>query len=191
MIRLFPDSKPTEAQLVERCLNGERKAQRQLFERFSGKMMAVCLRYAGNRADAEDCMIQGFEKVFRALPMFQNLGSLEGWIRRIMVRESLTLVRKKTLLFADSSEEAENQGAWPDWATQLEASELMALVQALPEGYRLVFNLYAVEGYSHEEIGDMLSISAVTSRSQLSRARALLQKQIQKMEAPATNRVTI
>jgi RNA polymerase sigma-70 factor (ECF subfamily) len=190
MIR-FLDNKPTEEQLVERCLNGERKAQRQLFERFSGKMMAACLRYAGNRADAEDCMIQGFEKVFRALPMFQQLGSLEGWIRRIMVREALTMVRKKTLLFAETSEEVENQGQWPDWASELEASELMALVQGLPEGYRLVFNLYAIEGYSHEEIADMLAISAVTSRSQLSRARALLQKQIVKLEKPTGREVTL
>jgi len=181
MLHVTYTSKPSDVALVEACLRQDRKAQRSLYDRYAPRMMASCLRYCGNRADAEDCLLLGFEKVFRNLASYQGQGSLEGWVRRIMVREALQHLRKSSLLFVQTEPEAlasTTPANWADAADELALEDVLAAVTKLPEGYRTVFNLAAIEGFSHDEIATMLGISEATSRSQLFRARQLLQKQL-------------
>nr|WP_051295971.1 sigma-70 family RNA polymerase sigma factor [Eisenibacter elegans] len=172
-----------EASLLSACGRQEPQAQQQLYERFAPKMLSVCLRYLKDPMLAEDMMIQGFVKAFQHLSNFRQEGSFEGWLRRIMVNECLNEIRRHRAVFLSIQEE-ENAASLPaaiDEAAieaQLSAQDLMVLIAALPEGYRTVFNLYAIEGYSHQEIATMLAISEGTSKSQLSRARAILQKQL-------------
>ena len=178
-MKLFRLAPATDQALVEACLASDRKAQKQFYDRFASKMFTVTLRYCATRPDAEDCLLVGFEKAFAQLSSYQHLGSLEGWVRRIMVREALMQVRKRSLMFVETTEAIEDStGAWPTWLQHLEAEELMTYVRRLPDGYRIVFNLYAIEGFAHDEIAEQLGISAATSRSQLARARAQLQKWI-------------
>lgn len=172
----------TEPDLIAACLRGEPRAQRQLYDQFAGLMLTVCRRYLKKQEDAEEALLLGFAKVFRALPTFRQEGSLEGWVRRIMVNEALMELRRREplhLSFEDFAQ-PENLAATPATAdTQLQADELLALLQTLPPGYRAVFNLYALEGYSHPEIAEALAISEGTSKSQLSKARALLQRKLE------------
>ncbi len=168
-----------EHELVTACRQGERLAQRALYERYAGKMFAVCLRYVRQRADAEDMLADGFMKVFTHIKNFKEAGSLEGWVRRIMVNECLSYLRKERMIYMENSHDefiqiSENY----DHSVQMHADELIELIQNLPTGYRTIFNLYAIEGYTHKEIAEMLNINENTSKSQLSRARALLQKQL-------------
>ena len=171
----------TEADLIAACVRGEHRAQRQLYEQLAGLMLSVCRRYLKRREDAEEALILGFAKMFRALPNYRFEGSFEGWVRRIMVNEALMLLRRReplTLSFDDFAQ-PENLASSPATAdTQLQADDLLALLAELPPGYRTVFNLYALEGFSHQEIGAMLGISEGTSKSQLSKARAMLQRRI-------------
>ena len=171
----------TEADLIAACLRGEPRAQRQLYQQYAGLMLTVCRRYLRRPADAEEALLLGFAKVFRALPTFRQEGSFEGWIRRIMVNEALGELRRPGplhLSFEDFAQ-PESLATTPATAdTQLQAEELLALLQELPAGYRTVFNLYALEGYSHPEIAELLGISEGTSKSQLSKARALLQRRL-------------
>ena len=171
----------TETDLVAACQRGEARAQRQLYERLAGLMLTVCRRYLKRREDAEEALLVGFAKMFAALPGYRAEGSFEGWVRRIMVNEALMLLRRReplTLSFDDFAQ-PENLATTPATAdTQLQADDLLALLAALPTGYRTVFNLYALEGYGHQEIGAMLGISEGTSKSQLSKARAMLQKRV-------------
>lgn len=169
----------SDTALVNACRQGERLAQRELYERYSRKMFAVCLRYVRQRDEAEDVLTEGFMKVFQHITNYKDAGSLEGWIRRIMVNECLMMLRKQRLMYAETTiEEYTNLSDNADYVTQMQADELMEIVQDLPTGYRTIFNLYAIEGYSHKEIAEMLNISENTSKSQLSRARVLLQKKI-------------
>ena len=171
----------TEPDLIAACLRGEPRAQRQLYNQFAGLMLTVCRRYLKRQEDAEEALLLGFAKVFRALPTFRQEGSLEGWVRRIMVNEALMELRRREPLHLSFEEFAqpENLAATPATAdTQLHAEELLALLQELPVGYRTVFNLYALEGYSHPEIAEALGISEGTSKSQLSKARAMLQRRL-------------
>lgn len=182
MLRLIPFF-TTETQLIAALRRGEAKAHKVVYERFSGKMMTVCTRYCANRADAEEVMLDGFMRVFEKIDQFREDGSFEGWIRRIMVTESLMFLRKSKqwrheLPLEDVTEEPDYE--WAD--ASLNADELLRMVGQLSDGYRTVFNLYAIEGYSHAEIADTLGISEGTSKSQLSRARALLQTQLKKAE---------
>ncbi|NML64839.1 sigma-70 family RNA polymerase sigma factor [Hymenobacter sp. RP-2-7] len=171
----------TDADLIAACLRGDPRAQRQLYNQFAGLMLTVCRRYLKRPEDAEEALLLGFAKVFQALPTFRQEGSFEGWVRRIMVNQALMELRRReplTLSFEDFAQ-PENLAATPATAdTQLQAEELLALLQALPAGYRTVFNLYALEGYSHPEIAELLGITEGTSKSQLSKARALLQRRI-------------
>ena len=189
MLRVSRPDLDTDADLAAACLRGDGRAQRLLYDRFAGKMLACCLRYCGNRPDAEDCLLQGFERIFRNLGSYTGLGPLEGWVRRIMVREALQMLRKRSLLFVERSgpEGAplpEPPGpAWAEAAEGLAVEDVLAAVAALPESYRTVFNLAAVEGYSHDEVARLLGISEATSRSQLFRARQLLQKALSADEA--------
>jgi RNA polymerase sigma factor (sigma-70 family) len=172
-----------EAQLVRALRGGDPKAQRLLYEKFSGKMMAVCTRYVGDRSTAEDILVQGFMKIFDSVLQFREQGSFEGWMRRIMVNEALGYLRQQKRLFERVG--IEEASAVPDYdlADQyLQVAEIMEMIERLPFGYRTVFNLYAIEGFSHQEIADMLGITESTSKSQLHRARAQLQLMISKWE---------
>lgn len=182
MLRIIPFFS-TEAQLVSALKRGEGRAHKVVYERYAGKMLAICTRYCANRADAEEVMLDGFMRVFEKIEQFREEGSFEGWIRRIMVTESLMFLRKsrqwrQELPIDDVTVEPDYE--WADAA--LNESDLMRLVNQLPDGYRTVFNLYAIEGYNHAEIGEMLGISEGTSKSQLSRARNLLQVSLKKLE---------
>lgn len=168
--------------LIKACVSGNEKAQFQLFEQFAPKMMAVCLRYAENREMAEDVLQDSFVKVFKNLKKFTNEGSLDGWIRRIMVNTSLDAIRKnKKRKFDSQIESVSYLAPQNDFIEEsLMAEDLMLIINQMPEGYKLVFNLYAIEGYSHKEIAETLGISENTSKSQYSRARAYLREILEK-----------
>jgi len=166
-----------EKSLIQKASRGEREAQKVLYEQLSPKMLALCQRYVKDLHYAEDVMIEGFVKAFGKLSEFRFEGSFEGWIRRIMVREAIDFLRKRQFVVYD--EEKLVDATPPHQLSdpfQLEALE--QLIEALPEGYRLVFTLYAVEGYKHAEIADLLDISESTSKTQLYKARRQLQEQL-------------
>lgn len=166
-----------DEQLVKKCLNREKGATDEFYHRFASKMFGVCLRYARSSMEAEDLLQEGFIKVFTSLGTFRYDGSLEGWVRRIIVNNSINYYRQKSPWFEDveTSKDANKETAEYDILSALSANELLALIQQLPEGYRLVFNLYVIEGYLHKEIAEMLNISENTSKSQLLKARKALQ----------------
>jgi len=174
----------TEAEIVEGCKAGKRELQKALYTRFSGKMYSVCLRYCKNREEAEDILQDGFIKVFHSIQQFMGAGSFEGWVRRIMVNTALEALRKKKLDFSSFDiEHAENHQAQAfDTTSKTSASDLLTIIQQLPPGYRTIFNLYAIEGYQHKEIAVMLGISEGTSKSQLARARYVLQEKLKSSE---------
>ena len=171
----------SEGDLLKGCLAGDRLAQRQLYEAYSGKFLALCLRYLKDREQAEDVMIQSFMKIFEKLTQFEAKGSFEGWMKRIVVTQALMALRSSPQLTV-SLEEANGNADGYEEMTHLEAAELMELVQSLPLGYRTVFNLYAIEGYSHQEIGVLLGITESTSKSQLNRARSVLKEKITSLQ---------
>ena len=164
-----------ESELVLNCLKGKRDSQKQLYERYAPKMFAVCYRYADSREDAEDFLQEAFITVFRKLNQWKGEGELGAWIRRIVVNTSLNGVKAKHKMTEVNSElTAEDL---PDYATGFlfhEGKELLELTHHLPPGYRMVFNLHVIEGFSHEEIAVMLGVKSGTSRSQFLRARKLL-----------------
>jgi RNA polymerase sigma factor (sigma-70 family) len=172
-----------ELVLIESCKKGDSKAQKIVYDRFSGKMLGLCRRYINDVSEAEGVMVTGFLKVFDKIDQFAGNGSFEGWIRRIMVNEALLYLRRhKNMYLEVDIEYAESTPNYAMAAVNLEVNELLNMVNELPVGYRTVFNLYAIEGYSHREIATRLEISENTSKSQLSRARALLQKQVMRRE---------
>lgn len=169
----------SELEIINGCIIGDREAQRRLYNEFSPKMLLVCLRYAKDYHQAEDLLQDGFIKVFKYIANFRREGSFEGWMRRIFVNTCIESFRRNITLFSIVDEE-DKQLDIPDEKVfdSLEVNDLMSLVQSLSHGYRTIFNLYAIEGYSHKEISQMLNISEGTSKSQLARARALLQKRL-------------
>ena len=182
MLRIIPFF-TTEAQLIVALKRGESRAHKVVYERYAGKMLAVCTRYCANRADAEEIMLDGFMRVFDKIEQFREEGSFEGWIRRIMVTESLMFLRKSKQWRHEVPLEdvtVEPDYVWAD--TAVNENDLLRIVNQLPDGYRTVFNLYAIEGYPHAEIAEMLGISEGTSKSQLSRARTMLQTNLKKLE---------
>jgi len=183
--RPTPAAALTEEELLDNCLAGQQTAQKQLYERYSARMMAVCLRYAQTTFEAEDVLQEGFVTVFRTLGSFRRECPLEFWIRRIMVNAALRQHRRNAPLVAVSD------GDYPETLASEEFTfsnyayaELLAVVQELAPRYRLVFNLYAIEGYTHKEIGEMLEISEGTSKSQYSRARVVLQNKLARLQPP-------
>jgi RNA polymerase sigma factor (sigma-70 family) len=172
----------TERELIEGCLKKSAKSQRRLFDQYAGKMMTVCRRYACDQAEAEDMLQESFIKVFTNIGQFRFQGSLEGWIRRIVVHTALRTLQKKKIRFTEIDEDLDNtRSVNADGLAGLSEEELLKLIGSLPDGYRLVFNLYVLEGYDHNEIAGMLEISPTTSRSQLSKARKLLQTQVENL----------
>ena len=169
----------TETDLIKGCIKENAQCQRMLFEQYAGKMMSVCLRYANDTMEAEDIMQDGFIKVYQYLHQFKFEGSFEGWIRRIIVNTAIRHLEKKKIQFKDIDESGANAPKLDPYAyAHLGQDDLMKLINQLPEGYKVVFNLNVIEGYSHEEIAEMLHIQAGTSRSQLVKARKMLQHQI-------------
>jgi RNA polymerase sigma factor (sigma-70 family) len=169
--------------LLDGCRRHDRHAQRFLFEHFSSRMLALCCRYVKDRMEAEDVMVIAFTKVFDRIRQYKGDGSFEGWIRRVMVNESLTYLRRTKSMYLEADiEQADREPDYNGLDSSLEAEDLVRLISELPAGYRIVFNLYAIDGYSHQEIADQLGISENTSKSQLSRARAQLQRRLLQLE---------
>lgn len=167
-----------EKQLLKKAASGNREAQRHLYEKHSPKMLGVCRQYIKDIHFAEDVMVNGFVKVFKHLDSFRFDGSFEGWIRRIMVRESISHLRKKQfVVYDDSIYERTALESTPS-SSELDVAHIQNLIDALPEGYRAVFVLFAIEGYSHIEIADTLNISEGTSRSQLFKSRKMLKEKL-------------
>ena len=166
----------SDADLIEGCRREDRKMQYELYQRFAPKMYGVCLRYAGNSEEAEDILQEGFIKVFRKIGSFRGEGSFEGWIRRIFVNTAIEHFRRKTYL-QPITEKEENtvEAQYLSVLDSLAERDIISLVQQLSPGYRTVFNMYVVEGYTHKQIAEMLGISEGTSKSQLSRAKMILQ----------------
>ena len=162
--------------LIKDCLHGKPAAQRALYEQYAGSMLGVCYRFTKSVNDAEDVLQEGFVKVFRHLQQYKSEGELGAWIRRIMVTTAINYLKKHSHYQADLS--FTDMGLHPvsldNPDVLLDAKDLADIVRQLPPGYQTIFNLYAIEGYNHVEIGKMLGISEGTSRSQYSRARALL-----------------
>ena len=167
----------TEEVLIKGCLRNEAASQQELYHRFSPKMLSVCYRYAKSREDAEDMLQEGFIKVFTQIHQFQNRGALEGWIRRIIVHTCINNL-KKNKKFSESVDIIHAAGVPvrdENIPSILQAKQVVECIRMLPMGYRTVLNLYAIEGYSHKEIADILDIEESTSRSQYTRAKAMLE----------------
>jgi len=172
----------TERQLVRGCMQKNPKAQKMVFQRYAPKMLGVCRRYARHEMEAEDMMQDGFVKVYKYIDSFGERGSFEGWIRRIMINTALkhcskSAFKKESIGIENMPENSTN----PLIFSKLSIDELMKLILELPEGYKIVFNLYVIEGYSHKEISEVLGIGESTSRSQLVKARRILQRKVEEI----------
>lgn len=176
-----------DTEWIEGCKRQDSLAQEHLYKHYSGKMYALCCRYIPSKMEAEDVLVTAFTKVFERIEQYKGEGSFEGWLRKVIVNESLTYLRRNKNMYLETDIEAVDKE--PDLAkleSNLEVDDLMKLIGLLPTGYRMVFNLYAIDGYSHKEIAEQLGISENTSKSQLSRARVVLQKYLVEMEKEVT-----
>lgn len=175
--------KSKEEQLVDGCVAEKPKYQRQLYELYADKMLVVCLRYTKNTEEAEDVLQESFIKVFDKIGSFRKEGSLEGWIRRITVNTAIRYIQTKSPIVSKADLHiVENYEGEKDETYCYHFQDILNLVQMLPDGYKMVLNLYAIDGYSHQEIAEELNISVGTSKSQLARARKLLKTLIDKNE---------
>jgi RNA polymerase sigma-70 factor, ECF subfamily len=170
-----------EKDLIKLAAQGNRHAQQKVYSKYAAKMLGVCRQYCKDLHTAEDIMITAFMKVFTNLKNFEHKGSFEGWIRRIMVNECISYLRvqKKTSFLED---EFYVEDTFNNIESGLSVDDIQSLIDSLPDGYKMIFNLYAIEGYKHQEIATMLGISEGTSKSQLSHARKMLQEQINKQK---------
>ncbi len=174
----------TDKELVKNCMEGKREAQKLLFERYAGKMLTVCKRYFDNTEEAEDALQEGFIKVFEKLHQWQASGPLGGWIRTVMVNTALTHLRssKKWKDSTDIEAAGDISSTEMDALGSMSADELLQLIASMPVGYRTVFNLFAIEGYAHKEIAEMLNISENTSKTQYLKSKDWLKKNLIKQE---------
>ena len=171
-----------EVLLIQECLKGKRKAQGELYRRYAAKMMGVCMRYSRNRDMAHDLLQEGFIKVFTNLNEYSGNGSFEGWMRKIFINCALEKIRRsKVFPLTFPTEETEQETSFPNALEEISAQEMLDLIHRLPPGYQTIFNLFAIEGFSHKEIGAMLRITEGTSRSQYARARYTLQQMIKNL----------
>lgn len=175
----------TENELVQQCIAGNRRCQEMLYKKYASKMHGVCVGYVNDRDDAKDILQEGFIKVFTSLHRFEGKGSLEGWIRKIIVRTAIDFYRRsvKEQHIVDIND-IKNLRVEISILEKIQAKELLELIHKLPAGTRIIFNLYVIEGYTHNEIAEMLKISSGTSKSQYSRARSILQNWIVKLYSP-------
>jgi RNA polymerase sigma factor (sigma-70 family) len=174
-----------EEELIQKCLNRERKAQKELYDKYSSIMMGVCRRYASDKSTAEDILQEGFTKVFLHLKTYNGTGSFTGWIKRIMINTAISYYHKyiKTswhdeLDLAKGVDDGHEQIGEQDYSYE----ELLKVINELPHGFRMVFNLYAIEGYKHREIAEILDIDTGTSKSQYSRARKIIQDKLAELK---------
>lgn len=170
----------SQKSLIKKASNNNREAQEQLFAQHSPKMLGVCRQYVKDLHHAEDLLLQGFLKVFTNLHTFKHEGSFEGWIRRIMVNTCISYLRKKNLVYLSDEDYVFNDAA-TDSLENTSVEDIQKLIDQLPEGYKMVFNLFAIEGYKHSEIAEKLGVSESTSKSQLFKARKVLQQNYIKM----------
>lgn len=171
----------TESELIKGCVEKKQDCQKQLFHLFAGKMMSVCLRYANDEQQAQDFLQDGFIKVFEHIQQFKFEGSFEGWLRRVFVSVAIRQVNKQKIFFSNTDiSDSTEHSIDPDVVSKISADEIHTLIKNLPNGYRTVFNLNVIEGYSHDEIAQMLGIQATTSRGQLLKAKKYLQTLIGK-----------
>lgn len=168
----------SDTELLQGCKNNDRKYQELLYRKYAKKMYGICLSYAADRSMAQDILQDGFIKVFKKIETFREQGSLEGWIRRIITNTALDYMRQKTRNFdyIDENKEVEEEQLDNSIMEKINSDGIFRIIQQLPHGARTVFNLYAVEGYSHKEIADKLEITEGTSKSQFKRARSLLKE---------------
>ncbi len=167
--------------LIKKAAKGKREAQHILYETHAPKMLSICRYYIKDMQNAESVMLKGFLKAFKNLAKFENKGSFEGWLRRIMVRESISFLRQeKKIEFLVEDEPIMHQN-YNNIESEIEVAQIQQIIDNLPEGYKMVFVMYAIEGYKHAEIGELLNISEGTSKSQLFKAKQMLQKQIKEL----------
>ncbi len=173
-----------EKKLIEACISNKREAQRQLYDRYAPLMMAVAQRYVGDHDVAQDVLQEAFIKVFTSLHTFSGVGSLEGWIRRIVINSALEYLRSNDILHesVELEEVASTATTTGTIVDDISADELLAMIATLPSGFRTVFNMFAIEGYSHKEIAQQLGITESTSRSQFNRAKALLKRKLENLK---------
>ena len=170
-----------EKKIIRLAIDNNRSAQQKIYTQFSPKMLSVCRQYIKDIHQAEDIMITAFMKVFVNLKNFQHNGSFEGWIRRIMVNECISHIRvQKKVNFIQ--EEKYFEDSFNNIESQFYVEDIQFLIDSLPDGYKMIFNLYAIEGYKHQEIASLLGINEGTSKSQLSHARKILKEQITKLK---------
>ncbi|SFW43969.1 RNA polymerase sigma factor [Cellulophaga fucicola] len=171
-----------ENSLIKKAAASDREAQERLYNKYAPKMLGVCRQYIKDLQFAEDVMVSAFLKVFKHLDTFKFEGSFEGWIRKIMVRESITFLRKKQHIIFDDEVYERSTPKHITSSPDLDVEQVQLLIDALPEGYKVVFVMYAIEGYKHSEIAEQLQISENTSRSQLFKARKMLQEKLEKIK---------
>jgi len=179
------DKKDPFFDIIEGCIKGERKYQQLVYQKLYGKMMGACLRYSANNEEAKDILQDGFLKVFTSIKSYQGKGSFEGWVRKIIVNTALDYIRKNKQFInhtsSDFIEDKADETTDESEYLQLSTKEIMQAVQQLPEAYRTVFNLFVVDGFSHQEIADQLGINIGTSKSNLSKEKAHLKKDLEKI----------
>jgi RNA polymerase sigma factor (sigma-70 family) len=172
-----------ETDLIQGCVRKDAIAQRTLFDKYAGILMTICRRYAGEQHEAEDMLQEAFISIFSHINQFKSAGSFDGWLKRITVNTALKILQKRKIKIVGITH-VEHELMSPDLniLSDLGAEDLLKLISQLPDGYRVIFNLYAIEGYSHDEIAGMLKIKTATSRSQLSKARAILKDKINSLQ---------
>ncbi|AOW21404.1 RNA polymerase sigma factor [Urechidicola croceus] len=180
-----------EERLIKKAIGNNREAQNVLFELHSPKMLSVCRYYVKDIQKAEDVMLNGFFKVFSNLNKFQNNGSFEGWIRKIMIRESISFLRTQKCIEFSIEEIKVEETPSNNINFEMGVAEIQQLIDELPEGYRIVFVMYAIEGYKHQEIAQLLNITQGTSKSQLFKARKMLQKKINQLNKSSNGAIEI
>jgi RNA polymerase sigma factor (sigma-70 family) len=172
-----------DVELIEGCRRQDRQAQKHLYDQYASKFYALCCRYIKDKMEAEDVLITAFTKILNRIDQYTGEGNFEGWMRKVVVNDALSYLRKHKNMYLETDiSAADYEPDYDKLENQLEAEDLLKMIESLPTGYRIVFNLYAIEGYSHKEIGEQLGISENTSKSQLSRARAALQKCLMESE---------
>jgi RNA polymerase sigma factor (sigma-70 family) len=168
-----------ERDLIQGCIKKDITAQHTLFEKYAGILMTICRRYAGDQHEAEDMLQESFISIFSHINQFKSAGSFEGWLKRITVNAALKMLQKRKIkVVGITDDQHELMSSDFNVLSDLGTEEILKLISQLPDGYRVIFNLYAIEGYSHEEIAGMLKIKTASSRSQLSKARAMLKDRI-------------
>jgi len=172
-----------DVELIEGCKQQDRQAQKLLYDQYASKFYALCCRYIKDKMEAEDVLITAFTKILNRIDQYTGEGNFEGWMRKVVVNDALSYLRKNKNMYLETDiSAADYEPDYDKLENRLEAEDLLKMIESLPTGYRIVFNLYAIEGYSHKEIGEQLGISENTSKSQLSRARAALQKCLMESE---------